>query len=99
MVTTMTADAAPVRELIPSRKDIGPELGLLVSNINGLANLLLLLGKNDSWLLDSRLGFAGLFGAGLGGVGLVGVIARPLVLLPRLGLEEIERLVHPPERL
>jgi hypothetical protein len=44
MVTAMTTSAAPVCKLISSRKDIGPELGLLVPDINGLANLLLLLG-------------------------------------------------------
>lgn len=95
VIAAVTADAPAMGLLIPARENIGPQFGLLVSDVDGLANLPLLLGEDDGGRFDGEFGLAGLLGGtGLGGIGLVGVVARPFVLLLGLRLEEVECLVH-----
>ena len=72
---------------------VGADLGFLVSELNGLSYFFLALGE-DGRFGEGYLHLIGLARVGaLGGVGL-GVVARPLVLLLGLALEEIEGFVH-----
>lgn len=74
-------------------KTVGAEFGFLEAELDGFAYLFFAFGE-DGRLGEGDLHFVGLARVGaLGGVGL-GVVARPLVFLFGLALEEIEGLVH-----